>query len=199
MHIPPPPTASGPHKICPLRGATRHHPPSTLPPTLHIPGPLHPTSPHCCSATPPQLPAQPHTPTDPPRRWRRHWRQGQVMQASHMTWPISSSSDDANPRPTYDPCPALTPPSPSTTRPRLPSPPPTCHQPLPSTCRCHCRFPTVTHPHPRRTRHAQHVHHRPCRHAPLSSACRPRMRCPAPPSGFFLGKSNPDRSHCVNL
>ena len=42
-----------------------------------------------------------------------------------MTWPISSSSsDDANPRPTYDPCPALTPPSPSTTCPRPPIPAP---------------------------------------------------------------------------
>ena len=137
--------ASGPHEICPLR-ATRHHPPSTLPPTLHIPGPLHPTGPHCCSATPPRLPAQPCTPTNPLRRWQ----QGQVMQASHMTWPISSSSsDNADPCPTYDPCPALTPPSPSTTRPRPPSLPPTCHQPLPSTCPCCCPFPTVTHPHPR--------------------------------------------------
>ena len=131
MHILPP-TASGPQEICPLHGATRHHPPSTLPPTLHIPGPLHPTGPHCCSAMPPRLPAQPCTPTNPPRRWR----QGQVTQASHVIWPISSSSsDDADSCPTYDPCPALTPPSPSTTRP----PPPSL--PLRATSRCPLRFP----------------------------------------------------------
>ena len=198
MHIPPP-TASGPHTICLLR-ATHYHPPSTLPPTLHMPSPLHPTSPHCCSATPPRLPAQPRTPTDPPCHWWRRWRQGQITQASHVMWPISSSSsDDADPRPPYDPCPALTPPSPSTTRPQPPSPPPMCHQPLPSTCPRRRPFPTVTHPPPRRTCHAQHAHHRPRRHAPLSGARCPRTCCPAPPSGFFLGKSNLDRSHRVIL
>ena len=88
-------------------------------------------------------------------------------------------------------------PLPRRRRPRPPSPPPTCHQPLPSTCPRRRPFPTVTHPHPRRTCHAQHAHHRPRRHAPLSGARCPRTCCPAPPSGFFLGESTLDRSHCV--